>query len=127
MQGQYLYEYAVIRVVPRIDREEFLNVGVIVFCKSLNFLKVLYQIDSAKLSLFTDELDLEELEENLKAFDKICNGTQGGGAFAKWSLAERFRWLTAVRSSAIQTSRPHNGFTDDLEKTIQTLFKDLVL
>lgn len=127
MRGKYLYEYAVIRIVPRVEREEFINVGVIVFCKSLNFLQTLHKIDMNKLMVLGCETEIEGLEENLKAFEKICTGNNDGGPIAQWSMAERFRWLTAVRSSVIQTSRPHNGFTDDPGKTLRRLFEELVL
>lgn len=127
MQGKNLYEYAVIRIVPRIEREEFLNVGVITFCKRPKFLKVLYHINHDKIAVFCKDIDLELLEQNLKAFEHICNGSEEGGIVAEWDIADRFRWLTAVRSSMIQTSRPHNGFSDDMEKTTQCLFEELVM
>jgi len=127
MQGKSLYEYAVIRIVPRIEREEFLNVGVITFSKSPRFLKVLYHIDQARISAFCKDLDFEVLEKNLLALEQICNGEKEGGIVATWEVKERFRWLTAVRSSLIQTSRPHNGFSSNMENTTQCLFEELVL
>lgn len=127
MQEKHLYEYSVIRVVPRVEREEFLNVGIIVFCKKAKFIKMLYTIDVAKMELFSGDLDLEQLELNLESFQKIAHGTKQGGPIAQFDIPSRFRWLTALRSSAIQTSRPHPGLCDDLEKTIQRLFEDMVL
>lgn len=127
MQEKHLYEYSVIRVVPRVEREEFLNVGIIVFCKKAKFIKMLYTIDMAKMELFSGDLDLEQLELNLESFQKIAHGTKQGGPIAQFDIPSRFRWLTALRSSAIQTSRPHPGLCDDLEKTIQRLFEDMVL
>jgi hypothetical protein len=127
MQEKHLYEYSVIRVVPRVEREEFLNVGIIVFCKKAKFIKMLYTIDVAKMELFSGDLDLEQLELNLESFQKIAHGTKQGGPIAQFDIPSRFRWLTALRSSAIQTSRPHPGLCDDLEKTIQSLFEDMVL
>lgn len=127
MQEKYFYEYAIIRIVPKVEREEFLNVGVILFCKKARFLKSKCHIDEARLKLFASELEMEELSENLKAFGKICAGTSDGGPMAREDLASRFRWLTAVRSSSIQTSRPHHGFSHDLEKTLERLFEELVL
>jgi hypothetical protein len=124
---QHVYEYAVIRVVPKVEREEFLNVGVVLFCKREKFIRVLYRLDTGRLKLFTDELDTEQLELNLQSFAKICNGSKDGGPIAAQELPERFRWLTAVRSSVIQTSRPHPGMTNDLEATAQRLFEELVL
>lgn len=127
MQEKHLYEYSVIRVVPRVEREEFLNVGIIVFCKKAKFIKMLYTVNVAKMELFSGDLDLEQLELNLESFQKIAHGTKQGGPIAQFDIPSRFRWLTALRSSAIQTSRPHPGLCDDLEKTIQRLFEDMVL
>jgi len=127
MPEKLLYEYAVIRIVPRVEREEFLNVGLILFCKKARFVQVLYHIDAPKLSTFAPELDIAQLEENLRAFQMVALGQKTGGRMALEEIPERFRWLTALRSSALQTSRPHPGLTDDLEKTAQQLFLELVL
>ena len=129
MQDRHLFEYAVIRVVPKIEREEFLNVGVVVFCKQQQFLEMAYQLNAEKLRMLDSDLDLEQLEQNLLSFERICKGEKNGGPIAKMDAASRFRWLTAVRSSVIQTSRPHPGFCidDTLAKTLQKLFRDLVL
>ena len=127
MPGKHLYEYAVIRLVPRVEREEFLNVGIILFCKGAKYLNCKYQIDTEKLNLFSSELELGEIEVNLQAFRKICSGSKDGGPVALWETPDRFRWLTAQRSSSLQTSRPHNGFSDDLDATLERLFRELVL
>jgi hypothetical protein len=127
MQEKHLYEYAVIRVVPRVEREEFLNVGIILFCKKAKFIKVLCSINEAKLQLFSADLDLEQLHLNLQAFEKVGHGEKSGGPIAQFDIPSRFRWLTAIRSSAIQTSRPHPGLCDDLEQTAQRLLEEMVL
>lgn len=127
MQGKHLYEYAVIRVLPRVEREEFINVGIIMFSKRAKYIKACYQLDINKLRLFSTELDLDSLHSNLEVFDKICTGDKTGGAIAALDIPERFRWLTAVRSTSIQTSRPHSGFSDNLDKTFEKLFEELVL
>ncbi|MES2512909.1 MAG: DUF3037 domain-containing protein [Bacteroidota bacterium] len=127
MQEKHLYEYAVIRVLPLVEREEFLNVGVILFCKQARFIKVLFTVNEVKLRLFSQELDLEQLQNNLRSFEKIAMGIKNCGPIAEMDLPSRFRWLTAVRSSSVQTSRPHPGLSIDLEKTIQRLFEELVL
>lgn len=127
MQEKNLYEYAVIRVVPKVEREEFLNVGIILFCKRAKFIKMLYAVNEAKLVLFSEDFDLEQLELNLSSFQKIAHGGQAGGPIGEFDIASRFRWLTAIRSSAIQTSRPHTGLCTDLEGTVQRLFEELVL
>jgi hypothetical protein len=127
MQEKNLYEYAVIRVVPRVEREEFLNVGIILFCKRAKFIKMLYAVNEAKLMLFSEDFDLEQLELNLSSFQKIAHGGKEGGPIGAFDIPSRFRWLTAIRSSAIQTSRPHTGLCVDLEETAQRLFDELVL
>lgn len=127
MQDSHLYEYAVIRVVPRVEREEFLNIGIILFCKRAKFIKVLYHLNDAKIRALSDDFDIEQLHCNITALEKIVKGGKDGGPIGAMDIPERFRWLTAIRSSAIQTSRPHTGLSQDLEKTIQRLFEELVL
>ena len=127
MQDKHLYEYAVIRVVPRVEREEFINAGIVVFCKRQRFIKVLYTIDSTKLRNLYPDLDTEQLNLNLESFERIARGAKDGGRIAEFESAERFRWLTAIRSSVIQTSRPHPGFSNNLDETALQLFQELVL
>jgi hypothetical protein len=127
MQDKHLYEYAIIRIVPRVEREEFVNAGVILFCKRQKFIKVLYTVNEAKLLMLNPKLDTNQVKRNLEAFEKVGMGAKDGGPIARLEPAERFRWLTAVRSSVIQTSRPHPGFCQDLESKSQKLFEDLVL
>lgn len=127
MQGKHLYEYAIIRVVPKVEREEFINVGLIMFSKKAKFIQARYALDTQKLKAFSSELEQDELKKNLEAFSKICSASKEGGAIATLDIPERFRWLTAVRSASIQTSRPHAGFADDLDATFDRLFQELVL
>lgn len=127
MQDRHLYEYAVIRVVPRVEREEFLNVGIVLFCKRQKYLEALYTLDRSKLKMLCDECDIDQLELNLQSFKKICRGDKDGGPIAQMDIPSRFRWLTATRSSVIQTSRPHPGLSEDLEKTLNRLYNELVL
>jgi hypothetical protein len=127
MQEKKLFEYAVIRIVPQIEREEFLNVGVIVYCKEEKFLQTLYHLNQKRISNFCNKLDIEELENNLKIFDLICKGEIGSGPIGQLPIAERFRWLTATRSTIIQTSKVHPGFADNPSKTLNKLFHQLVL
>ncbi|WP_159024253.1 DUF3037 domain-containing protein [Formosa sp. L2A11] len=122
-----LYEYAVIRVVPRLEREEFINIGIILFSKQSKFITVLHQIPTEKIKLFSEDFDTDQLELNMTAFATIANGACKKSPIALMDIPSRFRWLTAIRSSAIQTSRPHPGMCHDLEKTSQRLFKELVL
>jgi hypothetical protein len=127
MQEKQLYEYAVIRVVPKVEREEFLNVGIILFCKSAKCIKVRFEINEARLIALSPDLDIEQIRLNLESFVKIGLGQEDGGPIAKFDVPSRFRWLTAVRSSVIQTSRPHPGMCFDLDKTFERLFEELVL
>lgn len=122
-----LYEYAVIRVVPKVEREEFLNIGIVLFCKNPRFIKMKFQLDENRLKAFAKDLDVEELRSYLTAFDKIVNGAKDGGMIAQMDVPSRFRWLTAVRSSILQTSRPHPGLCNDLDCTIDRLFEDFVM
>ena len=126
MQEKHLYEYAVIRVLPAVEREEFVNTGVILFCKKAKFIKVYFKLNEKRLLCFSHELDLDQLRLNLESFEKIAVGDKQGGIVAEMDLPSRFRWLTAVRSSVIQTSRPHPGLCDDLERTAKRLFEELV-
>ncbi|RZJ70640.1 MAG: DUF3037 domain-containing protein [Flavobacterium sp.] len=127
MQDKHLYEYAVIRVVPRVEREEFINAGIIVFCKRKRFVKMLFTVNESKLLMLSPELDVSQLRLNLESFEKIARGAKDGGPIALFETAERFRWLTAIRSSVIQTSRPHPGFCKDLEQKALQLFEEIVL
>jgi len=127
MHEKYLYEYAIIRVLPRVEREEFLNIGLILYSRRAKFIKAAYILNEEKLRLFSTELDLDSLKQSLRAFDKICSGQREGGAIATFEIAERFRWLTAPRSTSIQTSCAKTGFTFDIEKTFGKLFEEYVL
>jgi hypothetical protein len=127
MQEKHLFEYAVIRVVPRVEREEFLNVGVILYCRDQGFLHTLYTINEHRLCAFAGDIDLQELQERLQAFERICCGRKEGGRIGQLGLAERFRWLTAARSTIVQTSPVHPGLTTDANATLTKLFNQLVL
>lgn len=127
MQEKHLFEYAVIRIVPRVEREEFLNIGVILYCKPLHFLQTLYTIDEERLRAFTGYLDITALEEHLCVFEKICEGNAAAGEIAKLDAASRFRWLTATRSTIVQCSKVHPGLCASAEKTLQKLYTQLVL
>ncbi|HEY3371634.1 MAG TPA: DUF3037 domain-containing protein [Prolixibacteraceae bacterium] len=126
MQQKHLYEYAIVRVVPVVEREEFVNAGVIICCKKDRFIQMKYQLCEDKILALMPEADMEEIRKNLEAFRIIAAGEKVGGPIACLDEAERFRWLTAVRSASIQTSRPHPGVSDDLEKTFNTLFSEMV-
>lgn len=127
MHEKHLYEYAVLRVVPKVEREEFINIGLLLFCKRQKYLRIEYYIFSDKIKSICSEFDQEQLKENLDSFVKIGSGKKDGGPIATFDIAERFRWLTAVKSSSIQTSRPHSGFSSDLDATFEKLYSELVL
>lgn len=123
----HLFEYAVIRVVPRVEREEFINVGVIIYCPGLKYLNALHQLNPEKLSALCSATDPHELERYLQALTAICAGQAGSGPIGQLPLASRFRWLTATRSSVVQTSKVHPGFCTDASETLLRLFNQLVL
>jgi hypothetical protein len=127
MQQEYLFEYAVIRVVPRVEREEFLNIGVIVFCAKQKFLQAKYLLDEKRLACFSAELDLAELKEHICSIERICLGDKDAGPIGKLDIASRFRWLTATRSTIVQTSKVHPGFCTDASETLERLFGQLVV
>jgi hypothetical protein len=127
MQGRHLFEYAIIRVVPRVEREEFLNVGVILYCRDLKFLQAVYTLDEKRLGALCAKLDCTEVEEHLRAIDWICQGDARGGPIAKLDLASRFRWLTATRSTVVQSSRVHPGLCEAPQETLHKLHAQLVL
>jgi hypothetical protein len=126
MQGKHLFEYAIIRVVPRVEREEFLNVGVILYCADKNFLRIKFELHKERLFAFSNELDIEELEKRLFAFEQICKGADEGGPIGKLPVASRFRWLTATRSTVVQTSPVHPGLCTDAAETLEKLYTELV-
>jgi len=127
MQQTHLFEYAVVRVVPKVEREEFLNVGVIVYCRELDFLQVIYSLNEERLRIFCDQVDKEELLQNLRSVERICQGSEDAGPIGSLDIAGRFRWLTATRSTIIQTSKVHPGFCIDPAETLDRLYKQLVL
>jgi hypothetical protein len=126
MQQKHQYEYAIVRVVPVVEREEFVNAGVILFCKKEKFIRMKFQLSQDKILMLKSDADMEEIHKNLEAFRIIADGEKKGGPIASLEMAERFRWLSAVRSASIQTSRPHTGLSDDLVKTFNTLFDEMV-
>ena len=126
MQEKHLFEYAVIRVVPCVEREEFLNVGVILYCSAQGFLQTQYKLNENKLKAFSSKVDVTELEERLQAFTRICAGKSEGGVIGKLPIASRFRWLTAARSTVVQTSAVHPGLCESPPETLARLYAQLV-
>jgi hypothetical protein len=126
MQEKQVYEYAVIRVVPRVERGEFLNAGVILFCKQRQYLGMRYQVDEARLLALYPDADIAEIRCHLEAYEKICKGSPDGGPIAQLDLPSRFRWLTAKRSTMIQGSEIHPGLCTEPGQTLDRLFNHLV-
>lgn len=126
MQENHLFEYAVIRVMPRVEREEFLNAGVILYCSGQGFLQTRFNLDEKRLSVFSKDLDILELENHLCSFQQICMGSEGS-PIGKLDIASRFRWLTATRSTILQTSKVHPGFCTNAAEMLEHLFEQLVL
>ena len=127
MPEKHVFEYAVIRIVPKVEREEFLNTGVIVFCKRKKYLEMRYQVDEKRLLAFSPDLDVAEIEHYLAAWDSICKGNAASGEFAQRDAAERFRWLTAAKSTIIQCSQVHPGLCSDPATLLDDLFNRYVM
>jgi hypothetical protein len=124
---KHLFEYAVIRVVPRVEREEFLNVGVILYCPAQGFLQTAFELNAERFRAFAPDIDLQELHDRLCVFQKIGAGRKEGGVIGQLPIAARFRWLAANRSTIVQTSPVHTGLCDDAAEKLQRLFEQLVL
>lgn len=127
MQDRHLFEYAVIRVVPRVEREEFINVGIILYCAKLKYLKAVFHVEPLKLKALNCELETCVIEDNLKAIANIGAGGKAAGPIGLLDPASRFRWLTATRSTVVQCSKVHPGFCIDPEITLKELMDKLVL
>jgi Protein of unknown function (DUF3037) len=126
VREKQLFEYAVIRLVPCVEREEFLNVGVIVYCPAQDFLQTAFELNEERLRPFGYDLKISEIEEHLLAFERICAGGAKAGAIGKLPAGERFRWLTAPRSTVVQTSPVHTGLCLDARETLMRLLAKLV-
>ena len=126
MREKHLFEYAVIRLVPCVEREEFLNVGVIVYCQAQDFLQTAFELKEERLRAFTNDLKISEIQEHLLAFERICAGGAKAGTIGKLPMGERFRWLTAPRSTVVQISPVHTGLCSDARETLARLLTKLV-
>lgn len=128
MPGKELFEYAILRLVPRVEREEFLNIGVVVYCRGQRFLATRYTLDASRLHAFPSPVAIDEVETYLHAFQQVCNGNrESNSPIAALPMAERFRWLTAKRSTIIQVSAVHPGLCVSAEATLEHLFREMVL
>jgi len=119
----HVFEYALVRAVPRPERGEFMNVGAIVYCAPLRFLRCSTALDADRLRALDPALDLEILDDALRSMSQACDGT---GPLAQSTVGQRFRWLTAPRSTILQTSPAHTGLTDDPDAALDHLMRTLV-
>lgn len=126
-KDQCTYDYAIIRVVPRVEREEFINVGVIVSCPARKFLEARIELDEQRLRAFAPALDVESIRPHLAAIPAICAGGAQAGPIGQLTQRERFYWLIAPRSTIIQTSPAHTGYcknpTDVVERLLNTMVR----
>jgi hypothetical protein len=120
------YDYAIVRVVPHVERGEFVNAGVIVACASQGFLKALVELDDVRVHALDATLDLESIRGALQAIPAICAGGETAGPIGRLSLRERFDWLVAPRSTSIQVSPVHVGRSTDLDGELQRLMNKMV-
>lgn len=126
MQNKHLYEYAVIRLVPKVERGEYINIGVVLYCKILKSLKFKYHIEKPKIEAFYKEVDFDELLKHVNSFDKICKGDLDSGLIGAQDTASRFRWLTARRSTILQASEIHPGYCEDPDLALIKIFEEMV-
>lgn len=121
-----VFEYALLRAVPRQERGEFMNVGVLLYCSALNFLRCKTHVDETRLRALDPRIDLDLLHDSLKLWCGACDGSTAAQV-RETSLGQRFRWLTAPRSTLLQTSPTHTGRTTEPSQSLDHLWRTLVL
>jgi hypothetical protein len=117
------FDYAVIRVVPRVEREEFVNAGVVLHAPTLGFLGCRLALDRARLLALAPDADVAEIDDHLEALRRVCAGDPDAGPVARLGRAERFHWLTAPRSTVVQPSPVHSGLCEDPARALADLFE----
>jgi hypothetical protein len=127
MQDKVIYEYAILRLVPKVEREEFFNIGVIVYAREKKFLDMKFVIDKEKFEAMGCDLDLETVYAYLNSWKEICIGGSQGGTIGRLDIASRFRWLVATRSTVIQSSKTHPGLCYQPKDVLEELFEKYVL
>lgn len=127
MQGNDQFEYAVVRIVPMVEREEFLNVGVVLYCAKQQFLQLKFHLNEERLRVFCPQVDVEEIKAYLQSFEQICNGNKNAGPIAQLNIAGRFRWLTATRSTMLQTSKVHPGLCIKAAEMLEKIYAQQVM
>lgn len=126
MPARSSFDYAVIRVVPRVEREEFINAGVLLYCLSRSFLEARIELDRERLKALDPNVDLALVEEHLASVPLLCAGGPAAGPIGALSQKERFHWLVAPRSTILQTSAVHSGLCEDPEKALEHLLDRMV-
>ncbi len=120
------FDYAIVRVVPRVERGEFINVGVVLFCSEERFLSARIEVDEARLATFSPACNLENIAENLSAIPRVCAGGKSAGKLGEMTQRERFHWIVAPRSTIIQTSPTHCGLCENPHLALDILFEKMV-
>jgi hypothetical protein len=126
MPARAAFDYALVRVVPRVEREEFVNVGAIVFCPARRFLAAQVEVDRPRLFALDPRLDLDVVEQHLRSIPAICAGDPTAGPMAALPPSERFHWLVSPRSTVVQTSPAHAGLTEDPAASLDRLMMTMV-
>ncbi len=121
------YDYAIVRIVPLVERGECINIGVIVFCRTQRFLDMLIHLDQQRLNAFAPSLDFSSVQQQIEHLLQVCRGGHASGPIGQLSQAERFHWIVSPRSTIIQTSPVHSGICSDPANTLQNLLEKLVL
>jgi hypothetical protein len=124
--AQSSFDYAVVRVVPRVDREEFVNAGIVLFCLERDFLAAKVELDRERLRALDPAVDLKVVEEHLAAIPRVAAGGPGSGPIGKLTARERFHWLVAPRSTIVQISPVHSGLCDDPARALEHLVERMV-
>ncbi len=127
MRAPDSYDYALIRLVPSVERGECLNTGVILFCRTLDYLGARIYLDKARALALSPDIDLAAVQQQLDEITRICKGGPEAGPLGKMSQSERFHWLVAPRSTIIQISPTHEGVCENPEAALEHLLKTMVL
>ena len=126
MHERFVFDYAIVRVVPRVERGEFLNAGVILFCPTAGYLQARVSLDRERLLAFAPAIDVAAVESYLDVIPRVCEGGGEAGSIGQLPQRARFHWLVAPRSTIIQTSPVHSGVHHDLDAALESLFVKLV-
>lgn len=126
MPAKTSFDYAIVRITPFVEREEFFNAGVILFCSRERFLAARTELDPRRLAALAPRLNAKPFEEQLELLARVCAGGKSAGPLAALNQAERFDWLTSPRSTVIQTSAVHSGLCDDPQAMLDHLFETMV-